>query len=248
MAVLPLWAIEQHGPHLAVSTDSAIITWIAETAEKKLFKEMVLCPTQSFGSSHHHLKYPGTMSLAPELYTRLIIDLIKSLTQGGFRRIILLNGHGGNITPVRQALSVLGHELDDTVHPNIALATYWEMPGKTFAGEPPLESPALSHACEYETSVMLYLYPERVNMKKAKRFKRPPSNGYVSWEDEEGYRGVSMFKCTHFISDLGGSGAPQLATRTKGKYLTQKSVETVIEFVRSFKKWPLMKDLRHGKK
>lgn len=244
IAILPLGAIEQHGPQLPVSTDASIINVIAEAVEKKLSKEVVLCPALSFGSSHHHLEFPGTMSLPPEIFTSVITQLVKSLLHGGFRKIILLNGHGGNITPVKQALSVLSHEFDDTLHPNIVLVNYWELAGKYFAGEPPMESPALCHACEYETSMMLELFPELVKMNKAKRAKRPKSNGYIPWEDDESYRGVSMVKRTHFVSSNGSSGNPQLANVQKGKHLMAKAIASAIDFTEQFKTWPLMKDLR----
>jgi creatinine amidohydrolase len=184
------------------------------------------------------------MSLAHETFTRVLIELVESLLQGGFQRIVLLNGHGGNITPAKQALSILSHRHDDTRQPNIALATYWELGGSAFAGEAPMESPALSHACEYETSMLLHLFPERVQMEHAQRATRPPKNAYIAWEDEQPYRGVAMSKRTHFISSRGSSGRPDLATVGKGAHLLQRASDALIEFLREFKSWPLMEDLR----
>ena len=244
VALLPLAAIEQHGPHLAVSTDTALVTGVAERVEAKLRKHVLLCPTLQFGSSHHHLKFGGTLSISPDLYTSVVVELVESLLGSGFRRIVLLNGHGGNITPVKQALSILSHRHDDSLQPNIALATYWELGGKTFAGARPMKTPALSHACEYETSMMLYLFPERVRMAAARRGKRPKSNGYIPWEDDEPYRGVTLSKRTHFISDTGASGDPRLATKQKGEVLVRAAVDAAVKFVSEFKTWPLMRSLR----
>ena len=243
VALLPLGAIEQHGPQLAVSTDTDIVTAVAAAVEKEMSETMMLCPTMPFGSSEHHLSFGGTLSVPPALYTEVIVQLVGSLLSNGFRRIVLLNGHGGNITPVRQALSVLSKQCDLGMQPNIALATYWEMAGKIFTGEPPMESPALSHACEYETSLMLHLFPEKVWMDKAVRSRRPESNGYIAWEDDEPYRGVSMFKQTAFISDNGSSGMPQLATEAKGKHLFEHAVAALQEFLISFAAWPLLDNL-----
>jgi creatinine amidohydrolase len=245
VAVLPIAATEQHGPHLAVSTDTAIATHLAERAEDALPEDVVLCPALPFGASHHHLGFAGTLSLSQETFTSVLIELVESLLQSGFRRIVLLNGHGGNITPARQALSILSQSHDDTLQPNIALATYWELGSGAFCGEAPMESPALSHACEYETSMMLYLFPKRVLMAQAQRATRPPANEYIAWEDEQPYRGVSMTKCTHFISSIGSSGRPDLATTVKGEYLLQRAGEAAIEFLRDFKDWPLLEDLRN---
>ncbi|MEO6283367.1 MAG: creatininase family protein [Dyadobacter sp.] len=235
--LLPLGAIEQHGPHMAVATDTDIVTYIARQAEAALPDQVLLCPTLPFGSSHHHLSFGGTISLSPELYTQVITDLVGSFLKNGFRKIVLLNGHGGNITPVKQALAVLSRDYDRALQPNIALVTYWELGGKPFAGEPPMESPALSHACEYETSMMLHLFPEKVRMNKAQRAARPESNGYIPWEDDEAYRGVTLFKQTAFISSNGSSGEPQLATAEKGEHLVGKAVEALVQFLGEFREW-----------
>ena len=105
VVLLPLGAHEQHGPHLAVSTDTSLVTAVAEGAEKLMPDEVILLPTLPFGSSDHHLFFGGTVSISVATYTQMVIELVESLLQSRFRRLILLNGHGGNITPVRQALS-----------------------------------------------------------------------------------------------------------------------------------------------
>lgn len=239
VVVLPLGAIEQHGPHMAVSTDTDIVTHLARAAEAALPERVLLCPALPFGSSHHHLSFGGTISINPALYTQVIVDMVGSLLKNGFRRIVLLNGHGGNIIPVKQALAVLSKDFDQTNPANIALVTYWELGGKPFAGEAPMESPALSHACEYETSMMLHLFPEKVWMKKAERAQRPASNGYIPWEDDEPYRGVTLFKQTAHISSNGSSGEPQKATAEKGAHLVGKATEALVAFLREFSEWEI---------
>ncbi|GAB3902843.1 creatininase family protein [Larkinella knui] len=241
--LLPLGAVEQHGLHLSVSTDTDLVTELAQQAEKALPDTVLLCPTLPFGSSHHHLSFGGTLSLNPELYTQVVIDLVHSLVGSGCQRIVLLNGHGGNITPVRQALAVLCHRFDASHQPTIALATYWELAGKAFAGDPPMESPALSHACEYETSLMLHLFPEKVWMDRVERAQRPPSNGYVPWEDDEPYRGITVFKQTAFVSGNGSSGEPQLATARKGEHLFGHALTALVRFLEAFQTWPLSHNL-----
>jgi creatinine amidohydrolase len=240
VAILPLGAIEQHGPHLSVSTDTDIVTRVAMSAEERLSGLVLLCPTLPFGSSHHHLPFGGTLSLSPALYTKVVVDLVGSLLKNRFKRIVLLNGHGGNITPVKQALAVLNAENELSWSANIVLATYWELAGLSFAGEAPMESPALSHACEYETSLMLHLFPAKVFMDKVERARRPSSNGYTGWEDDEPYRGVTIFKGTGYISSNGSSGEPQLATPEKGEHLFGKAVEALVKFLEAFATWPFL--------
>ncbi len=242
VVVIPLGAIEQHGPHLAMSTDTDLVSRIALRAESQLPNDVLLCPTLPFGSSHHHLSF-AALSVTITTYTQFVAELVESILQTGFRRIVLLNGHGGNITPVRQALTLLSNKYDESLTPNIALATYWELAGKIFSGAPPMESPALSHACEYETSLMLHLFPEKVWTDQIKRAKRPESNGYIPWEDDEPYKGVTLVKRTEFISSNGCSGEPQLASSEKGKHLFEHAVEALVNFLMSFKSWPFLESL-----
>ncbi len=243
VVLLPLGAIEQHGPHLSVSTDTDLVSSVALAAEKLLADNILLCPTLPFGSSNHHLLFGGTISLSPATYTQAIIELVESLIESGFRRIVLLNGHGGNITPVKHALAILSGKFDATINPNIAFATYWELGGKKFAGDPPMESPALSHACEYETSLMLHLFPEKVWLNKIERANRPQKNGYIPYEDDEPYRGVTMVKQTQFISSNGSSGEPQLGSAEKGAHLFNHAVKALVEFLKEFKTWPFLENL-----
>ena len=249
IAILPVAAVEQHGPHLPVTTDRDLVTAIAGAAEERLRDRVVLCPTLPYGSSHHHLAFPGTLSLAPDLFTNVVVDLCRSLVRSSrFRRIVILNGHGGNVTPVRQALAILAHA-PDTSGAEITLATYWELANPAFAGAAPMESPALSHACEYETSMMLHLHADRVRMDRVQRAARPVSNGYIGWEDDEPYRGVTVVHRTEFISSNGSSGEPHKATAAKGRHLVDAAVHALVEFLESFATWPVPpEDLRqkHG--
>lgn len=242
VAVLPVGAIEQHGPHLPVSTDTSIVSQIALEAEKKLVNDIVLCPSLPFGSSHHHLSF-GAISLSISTYTQVLVEMVESLLEIGFRRIVLLNGHGGNITPGKQALAILSNKYDKDLNPNIVFTTYWELSGKPFSGAPPMESPALSHACEYETSLLLHLFPQKVLADRIERARRPDSNGYIPFEDDEPYRGVTMVKRTEFISSNGSSGEPQLGAAEKGKHLFDHAVTSFVEFIHSFKTWPFLEDL-----
>lgn len=246
IVLLPLGATEQHGPHLAVGTDADIVTNVARTAESLRPQQVVLAPTLPFGSSHHHLDFGGTISIAADLYVQVICDLARSLIQSGFRRIVLLNGHGGNITPVKQALALLSREMDATTPSYIALATYWELAGTSFSGAKPMESPALSHACEYETSMMLHLYPEKVWMDRVARAKRPEQNGYIAYEDDIPYKGVSIAKQTAFISDNGCSGEPQLASAGKGRHLLDAAVSALVKFLDDYGQWPLLPNLKNS--
>jgi creatinine amidohydrolase len=244
VAMLPVAAVEQHGPHLPVTTDTDLVTAIASSAEARLEDQIVLCPTMPYGSSHHHLDFPGTLSIGPELFTRVVIDLVTSLVQSGFRRIIVLNGHGGNAIPVKQALAVLAQSQTSEVE--IALATYWELGGPAFCGATPMESPALSHACEYETSMMLSVASPGVRMDRTQRANRPPFNNYIAWEDEAPSSGVTVVRRTEFLSSNGSSGEPQRATAEKGSHLLGAAVDALVTFTAAFAQWAPMESLRNA--
>lgn len=246
VALLPLAAIEQHGPHLPVSTDTAITTALAEQAEARLSEHIVLCPTQCYGASHHHLAFGGTLSLSVELYTQVIGELVECLLDSGFTRIVLLNGHGGNVVPIKQALTSLGHALHDVEpRPLIATVTYWEIGGPLFAGAAPMQTPGISHACEYETSMMLHLYPDRVHMDRIQPRQCPPSNEYLSWDGGPSH-GVSMPLSFDCITNTGNLGKPELATPAKGEQLVAGTVEALCRFLQSFRTWPLIQSMVQG--
>ncbi|NCU04837.1 MAG: creatininase family protein [Chitinophagaceae bacterium] len=244
VVLLPVGAIEQHGPHLAVSCDTTLVSHVSAGAEQQLQDQLLLCPTLPYGSSHHHIPFGGTVSISAAVYTQVLVEMTESLLHSGFRRIVILNGHGGNITPGKQALSILSAKYDLTLNPNIVFATYWELAGAWFAGNPPMETPALSHACEYETSLLLHLSPGKVYPQEIQRAKRPVSNGFIPFEDDEPYKGVTMVKQTPFISSNGSSGEPQLGTAAKGEHLFNHAVSALVNFIQSFKEWPFLENLQ----
>src|SRR3972149_12042638 len=114
--VIPLGPCEQPGPHRPVFVDPLQVTAIAEGAERRLGDKVLLLPTLWLGSSHHHLDFPGTVSALPSLYSQLVKSIATCILEAGFRRLLFLNGHGGNKVPAAQALSELvgGNEKADT--------------------------------------------------------------------------------------------------------------------------------------
>src|SRR5215469_5961163 len=100
--VVPIAALEQHGRHMPVFTDSLLLGEVARRAAETLKDKVLFVPLMWLGNSHHHIDVPGTMSASPRVYLDLLIDMMENLLCHGFHRIVLLNGHGGNIVPAQQ--------------------------------------------------------------------------------------------------------------------------------------------------
>ena len=161
IAVVPVGATEQHGPHLPVGTDSLAVGHIAWAAAKAAADRatVVVTPTLPFGSSHHHLPFGGTLSLATTTYYRVVREIVESLIGSGFRSILLLNGHGGN----RDIIGLVARDLS-LEHPvQVAAASYWEIAHRAMTDTAWARSGDVpGHAGAFESSVVLALRPETV--------------------------------------------------------------------------------------
>ena len=235
VAVLPLAAVEQHGDHLPVITDTTIVTEIASRAEKAMQAKVLLLPTLWPGCSHHHLGFPGTLSISSETYVRVLCDLMQSLLAAGCRRIFLLNGHGGNQTPFTEALFriALKHK-----EPWVSAQSYWKLAASEIAEQGFMKTAALSHACEYETSMMLALRPDLVKMDLAKGACPGHGSDFYDPLDYQPSR-VVVRETFDSLSPTGALGSPELASAEKGRKLFDTITPVVVAFLQEFAKWPL---------
>src|SRR3989454_5106864 len=122
-AILPVGSCEQHGRHLSFATDYLIPTEIAKRVSART--GVPVTPTLCFGMSVHHMEFPGTMSLSPDTFMAVFRDLVESLYRHGFRRVLILNGHGGNIAPLTTALSTLADRHRDL---RVKVGHWWQDP------------------------------------------------------------------------------------------------------------------------
>src|SRR3712207_6433533 len=96
VAIIPVGATEQHGPNLSLETDTAIAYRLSLRIAEAIWPRAVVTPPLPFGVSHHHMRFPGTMTLSPDTFQAVLIDVVQSLRRHGVRRVFVLDGHAGN--------------------------------------------------------------------------------------------------------------------------------------------------------
>jgi creatinine amidohydrolase len=161
LVVLPVGATEQHGPHLPIGTDFLIVEHLTRSAarEAQASIDVLVAPTFQTGSSHHHLPFGGTISLSTEHYYGALRDMTETLIQSGFRRLFIVNGHGGN----DELIQLVARDLA-LLHPcNLGAASYWDLAREPLAKHAPdLRERLPGHAGVFETSLIMALRPELV--------------------------------------------------------------------------------------
>src|ERR1700677_1357122 len=219
--VLPVAALEQHGHHLPLFTDSILLGEVVHRASKPLADRVLFAPLFWLGSSCHHLDFPGSLSAGPRNYLDLLNNLIDNWIMHGFRRIVFLNGHGGNIVPGRQVLFEARQRYRHRDDLLLLFAAYWNV-GKNARKLPEMfKQSQMGHACEWETSMILRLHPHLVgSIEKledvAADFAFDPV--YQGW-------------ITKDRTVLGHIGAPRHATAEKGEWLFSSFADEVVSFL-----------------
>jgi creatinine amidohydrolase len=156
--VLGFGAIEQHGPHLPFGTDFLVVDAVARGAAERAGRDasVVLAPAIPYGSSEHHLAVGGAVSITPSAFEAIARDLFASAAETGFRRIFVINGHGGNDQVLRVAAQVA------SARPGLAIAggAYWTLAQQELREIMPLPLLVPGHAGRFETSLVRALRPD----------------------------------------------------------------------------------------
>lgn len=189
LVILPVGAVEQHGPHLATGTDSLLITAVvngaADIATERASRPLVIAPTLVYGASDHHLPFGGTLSISQRALHSVLLDLCRSLYLSGGRRVLLLTGHGGN----RSTCSAVAEEASRSLGMSVAASSYWELGGVATS----FERAVPGHAGAYETGLVLGLRPDLVRDRPP---RTPPKITQIAgvdlhearlWESIEGF-------------------------------------------------------------
>jgi len=227
--VFPIAAVEQHGHHLPVFTDSLLLGEVLRRVKESLATRVLFAPLQWLGNSDHHLDFAGTLSAAPRTYLDLLNGLAENFLQHGFRRLVFINGHGGNDVPGRQAVFELRQrhrQRDDVL---FLMATYWSLGGRPWESKPELglHQREMGHACEWETSMILRLAPRLVG---DHRSAQPVEAGI-------GFAPATRGWITRERTGPGHMGWPHLASAEKGEHLFHVFAADVVALLERVVRW-----------
>jgi creatinine amidohydrolase len=217
LVIYPIAALEQHSRHLPLSTDTILCETIAARVEAVLPRQVLLLPTQWLGASAHHLGMAGTLSADTETYLRLVTEPLRCLLKHGFRRVFILNGHGGNTDIFHLALRQLAVEFPAA---QLSGASYWVLAEPEIAALLKGSLKEMAHACEAETALMLYLRPDLV------RASEIADDGLAV--RPEALRGVYVPLDMKRQTKHGGHGEPTKATAATGQALFEAVVARTI--------------------
>ena len=227
LAVLPVGATEQHGPHLPTGTDAMHAEHVARAAAARIADRtpVVVTPTLAFGSSPHHLPFGATLSLTTQTFSSVLHDLCTSLIGAGFRQIFILNGHGGN----HELIQIAARDLALAYPVSVAAGSWWAIAWDTLAAGGACETGRLpGHAGAFETSVVLALRPELVHEPRPHRDHFPAS-------DPRGFATAYRTEIPDAWLQIDGySDSPDRGTAEQGTHFLELAIGAVADALLEF--------------
>ena len=216
MAIVAVGATENHGDHLPFAQDTYVAYELSKRIAKRI-KNALVIPPFYFGMSEHYQHKPFSISLRPQNLINVLTDVFESIYRHGIKKIIVINGHDGNIAP----LEVAGREFKVT-HPDSVIAVldkWWELAGELLPEGTFEVWDGLGHAGEGEASIALYLFPHLVKMEEAKGVVPDlPKYLDIKWNFSE-------------LTPYGATGDPTKGTREKGEMMVKVLVDAVVSFI-----------------
>lgn len=161
--IIPVAAIEQHLEHLAMEHDWRSVNHIATAVAERLRPRVIVAQALMAGISEHHMRHPGTLSLRPGTFLAALADVIDSMVRAGFKNLLVLNGHGGNVQPCRATWDQFLRQTQVNLH----FLSYWDVltpedARQWLQGGQRLPEDLPGHAQEFETSFALAAFPENL--------------------------------------------------------------------------------------
>ncbi|MEX2574572.1 MAG: creatininase family protein [Balneolaceae bacterium] len=232
MVIIPVGSIEQHGPHLPVSTDSICTSEVSRRVGERMNSRghaVVVAPRVWTGVSPHHMLFPGTISFDYDLFSSILKQVCFCLQEHGFSRIVFMNGHGGNVNPLRVLLMDINRQLGRPAF----LTTYWSAARGEISDILDTDS-GIGHSAEAETSLLLALRPDLV------RQPFDSSTGPDRPDPADLREGIAYtFRTYEDRTSIGVIGKAATATREKGERILEAVTENLSEFLSRESLWDI---------
>jgi creatinine amidohydrolase len=247
VVAIPFGTVEDHGPHLPLSTDNNILMAILNEVAMRSEGDLLVTPLIPFGLDEHHMDFPGTISIEMETCLAYVSQVAISIARHGFTHILIVNGHGSNqpVADLAARKCVLSTGIicaSTTFNAAVDPVLIRDVVEEQRKGGPG----SIAHAGEYETSMMLHIAPELVQMEKASRDIGQLKLKYFNWD----YPEPSAYSWQDYWSRFtreGICGDPTVASGESGNIIFQATVTRFLELVREFQTIPIRDRVDHHK-
>jgi len=239
VAVLPVAAIEQHGPHLPLSVDQTLVDGVVAACLPHLTAPLpvLFLPTQQCGYSPEHSRFPGTLTLASATVVSTWIELGQCVAAAGLKKLLLLNSHGGQVS----LMDIVARELRGRANLIVYSCSWWNLPlGAQVNGLfSPEEHRFGVHGGEIETSMMLALRPQSVAMERARNFKSTSQERAAAFPILGNGSSAKLGWQMQDYNPAGAAGNAEAATAEKGEALVQAAGRQLALLLAEFSRLPL---------
>ncbi len=231
--IIPTGSVEQHGHHLPLKVDHLCASSVATEAARRNPEKALVLPAVTYGYVHHVMDFPGSLNIHFEHFIQYVLDTCKSLAYHGFKKMILVNGHGSNHNLVDMVARRLIVETDASA----VFCSWWQLlkvnPDFDKQWRESVYPGGCSHAGELETSMLLHLSPESVRKDRIKSeiAKTNKLGSKYVWTDLFGKGAMGLIEWTSQYSDSGVMGEAEKATAEKGAIVFEEVSANLAEFI-----------------
>ncbi|MEY7850199.1 creatininase family protein [Natrarchaeobius sp. A-rgal3] len=214
LAVVPVGSTEQHGPHASLGTDVATAEAVADAALERIDRDIIRAPAIPVGIAEEHRQFPGTMWVSAETFRRYVRESVESLASHGFDRVVIVNGHGGNVDALRE----VGAQLTRSGAAYAVPFTWFEAVGDHGAD--------MGHAGPLETALLRHCAPELVFEERVADVKDGAADGWGEWTS-----GTNLAYDTAEFAENGVVGDPTDGDERRGAELLELASESLVRLL-----------------
>ena len=231
VVILPAGSTEQHALHLPLETDAFLVESVCLEAGRRASDRILVLPPVSYGLNLHHIDFPGTIHIEPEVFIAFCVNITKSVAYHGFEKILIVNGHGSN-SPL---VDLAARKTVLATKSLCAAVNYFSLAMEAF--NQLKDTPVMAHADELETSLYLHLAPERVRMEDVSK-GNDVMGKYLSSDSTYDYP-VRFNDFWGRWTKVGVHGDATTATAEKGEAVFEAAVSALINVVEEWRSWPI---------